>query len=83
MDYKEELFNTLEQFLLDNDIYSQFTTYVLEHFKLSLSEFFDNYFIYSRGSVSYLFYNYWRDSALHKKWIRIAIEIEKKYERGV
>lgn len=57
MTYKEELFNALEQFLIDNNIYSQFTTYVLEHFNIDLLEFCNRYFEDS-GGLDYLFYDY-------------------------
>lgn len=83
MDYKEELFNTLEQFLLDNNIYSEFTTYILEHFRLSLSEFFDNYFEYCRGNIYYLFYNHWNNLDIHKKWFRIAVDLRLKYDKRI
>lgn len=83
MDYKEELFNTLEQFLLDNNIYSEFTTYILEHFRLSLSEFFDNCFAYNGRTIYYLFYNHWNNLDIHKKWFRIAVDLRLKYDRRI
>lgn len=83
MDYKEELFNALEQFLLDNNIYSQFTIYILEHYNISFLEFYDYCFEYCRGNMHHLFYNHWRNLDIHKKWYRISTDIKLKYERGV
>lgn len=48
-EYKEEMILLFEKFLLDNNIYSQFATYIFENGKMSMNDLFNHFF--SNNSV--------------------------------
>lgn len=84
--YREEITSLFEKFLLDNNIYSQFATYILEHGKMSLSELFEHFFrvssIYKFPDVLICYYGFHnRYPFIHTKWYEC---VEKyKIEHGL
>ena len=43
-EYKEEIISLFEKFLLDNNLYSQFVTYILEKGNMSMNDLFNHFF---------------------------------------
>lgn len=81
-EYREEISALFEKFLLDNNIYSQFVTYIFEHGKMSLSELFEHFFrfpsTYKLPEVLICYYGYHnRYPFTYTKWH----ECLEKYKR--
>lgn len=80
MDYKEKLYNLFEKFLIDNDIYSQFTTIIMERGNVTLKEVVDDLSEYPELLI-HIYNFYIQHVELSVLWYKIVKDF--KNEQGI
>lgn len=82
-EYKQAAFELVEKILIDNNVYSEIYTYVLEYINKTLHEYFEDYYDAHFGNIEDFIQNTSEFPKIHLTWIEGLNKLKEKYERGV